>query len=284
MPDSDKFFKDPTDVDCVENKAGKFKLGLLMPIGFPTVAPKFSTKIELFDEYQLKDFLSDPNRTKRRDLFSSDWIKDQNGIGACNGYAGASVLERAFYLRGNGRIKLSGDGLYAAINGGRDQGSMLDDGMDWIQKNGIPPEDLVPRHEWRKNRIPAEAYEQGKRFLGFECYAADSEPELLTGLALGFVGVVATHVSGNYSSLNGEGISQGGNGPGNHAVGVDDAKYSTRSGQFLIDKFNSWSTRWGDMGRCYLSWNKHLKESTKYHRFYLIRSTSDDPYGDNPNA
>ena len=282
MPDSDKFFTDATNVPCVENAAGKWKLGLLLPKVFPNVAPKFSEVVKLYDEYELKDILGDSDRTKRRELFDPSWIKNQNGRGACNGYAGAGALERARYLRGLTHIKLSGDGLYAAINGGRDQGSMLDDVMDWIQQHGVPPESLVPQHEYRKNRIPKEAYEQGERFKGFECYSVDSEPELLTGIALGFVGVVATHVGGQYSSLDGEGISQGGNSSGNHAVGVDDAKYSTKSGQFLVDKFNSWGTNWGEQGRCYLTWDRHLKTTVKYHRFYLIRSTTDDDKDENP--
>lgn len=281
---SDRIFELPDDIPLVENSAGTFKLGLLLPDYIPNIAPKFSENVELFNESQLKNVLSDSNRTIRRRFFGPNWIKDQNGRGACNGYAGAGALERARVLKGLTHIKLSGDGLYAAINGGRDQGSMLDDGMDWMMQYGIPPESLVPQHEYLKNRIPAEAYEQGKRFKGFECYSVDTEPELLTGLAIGFVGVVATHVSGSYSSLDADGVSKGGNGPGNHAVGVDDLKYSTRTGKFLVDKFNSWSTRWGDNGRCYLNWDKHLATSVRYHRFYLIRSTSDDPEGDNPNA
>jgi hypothetical protein len=206
------------------------------------------------------------------------FVADGIAVHNCAGYAAASALERARARRGLDYVELSGDGIYAAVNGGRDQGSGLENNMRWLWDNGIPPASEVPKWEYRKNKIPSKAYEDGKRFKGFECFALKSELELASALVAGFSCVIAVH-AGN-GGLSADSLIQWSNGVGNHSVCCDDLRYRNKVLQFQIP--NSWGLKWGERGRGWLEWKKHLSNPVRNHMFYAIRSTIDDPNGDNP--
>ena len=261
-----------------------FKLGCLVPETFPTMFAKTDASVPMLTGDQIRAELAKRTTEPRRTTFGPDWIGNQGRVGACNGFSCAKALERLRWLRGlRPRIKLSGFDAYSQMNGGRDQGSALGDGMKILGANGVSPEELNPSNAYYTNQIPAAAKAARSRFKGFECFAVDDELELATGLLLGFVGVVAVHAGGSFDRLDGNGISQGGNGPGNHSVGVDDVKLAP-DGTLLFDMFNSWTTNWGDRGRCYLTWNRQLRQTVTNHRFFLVGSTTDDPQGESPPA
>jgi hypothetical protein len=257
--------------------------GLLVPEVRPLSFPAFAEAEPILSVAEITDILSDPERTKRREMWANgQWIKNQGSRGSCNGYAAAKALERARVIRGLEHVPLSGEFVYAGINGGRDQGSQLDDGMKWITENGVAPEALVPHQEFLWNRVSAAAKAEAPRFKAFECYRVDTEIELATGLAMGWVGVVAVHAGGGYMRLDSRGVRGTANGPGNHATGVDDVKIV--DGQFLFDEWGSWGLNNGQNGYAYLTWRQHLAQTIKWHSFYLLRSTTDDPKQENPKA
>lgn len=196
----------------------------------------------------------------------------------CAGYAAASALERARHRAGHDYVELSGDGIYAAVNGGQDRGSMLDDNMQWLSRNGIPPASMVKRHEYRKSRISRDAYVEGERFRGFEAYFLETEIELASALANDFFVAIAVH-AGN-GGRGPDGMIDWQNGPGNHCVVCDDLQHE--NGRFEFEFANSWGLRWGNRGRAYVTWRGHLSNPIRYHKFYAIRSATADPEGDNP--
>ena len=206
------------------------------------------------------------------------FVADGIAVHNCAGYAAASALERARARRGLEYVELSGDGIYAAVNRGVDQGSGLENNMVWLRDNGIPPASEVPRWEYRKNRIPAKAYEEGKRFKGFETFAIRTELELASALVAGFSCVIACHAGNGGRSP--DGLIDWTNGVGNHSVVMDDLRLRNRVWDFQIA--NSWKLSWGERGRGWLQWARHLSNPIKYHMFYAIRSTNDDPQGNNP--
>ena len=260
-----------------------FFTGLQTPAVRPLRFEAYAESQPVLTVEQIRDAISDPERTRRREMFGGpNWIKNQGSRGSCNGYAAAKALERARVLRGLEHVPLSGEYVYAGINGGRDQGSMLDDGLDWIVKNGAAPESMVPHQEFLWNRIPQAAKNEAARFRAFECYRVDTEIELASGLALGFVGVVAVHAGNSYMRLDANGVRGASSGPGNHAVGVDDVR--VLNGEFQFDEFGSWGLNNGQGGYAFLTWNRHLRTTIQYHAFYLIRATTDDPKQDNPKA
>lgn len=262
-----------------------YPLGCTEPESFPTMFTKAADAIPMLTGDEIRVVLAGkPSAHSRRVEFGPEWIGDQSRFGACNGWSTAKTLERLRWLRGiRPRVKLSGADAYSQMNGGRDNGSALADGMLIVQRNGVAPEELVRVDQIFDRQISAAARESRSRFKGFECYAVDDELELASGLVLGFVAVVAVHVARGFDSLDGEGCPRSGNGRGNHSVGVDDVRL-TSSGELQFEMFNSWNTSWGDQGRCRLTWNRHLRETVRYHRFFLMRSATDDPQGDNPPA
>lgn len=284
-----KIYNEPDGSTIIDGETGgePRKVGLLVPKDPPNVFATLAETVPLLSDSEIRKVLDDPNRVNGRMLFGPDYTKDQNGRGACNGYAEAGLLERARVRKGLDRVKMSGDFAYCLMNGGSDSGSMLSDAMQLMLSDGICSEDTVKKHglvhEYRKNRFPSECFEEAKRYKGLETYHIDTEQEILTALALGFDVCVAVQAGGS-GSLDRYGIVQWGNGQGNHSVMIDDAVYDTQLGGYKFDHQNSWGTRWGDNGRSYLTWDRHFRTSVNVHRFYAVRSATDDPQGDNPPA
>lgn len=268
-------------MDRIQTPSGEFYLGLQMPTERPMGFPAFAESGLLYSRKEIQDVLTDHRRVAARQVFTGqEWIKNQRRRSSCNGFAGAKALERARVKRGEKHVALSGEGLYAQINRNLDQGSLLEDGMKKMQDFGIPPESMVPSEEFLWSKISDEAKQAAARFKALECYRVDTEEELASGLAAGFVGVVAVHANNDFMKLDSNGRVFPTDGPGNHAVGVDDVRLF--GDEYEFDMFNSWGEQYGQGGRGWISWKRHLKTPVRYHAFYLIRSSIDDPQGTNP--
>lgn len=256
--------------------------GCNLPDAFPTGFPKFAdrpgAKILTLD--QIKATLAGKKSLyNRRELFAGDWISNQRQTNACNGHATARALSRAIFLRSGQKVLLSGADAYSQMNDNRDAGSTLVRGMGVVQ-GGVATEETVPWDKIFARQIPRAALSERSRFRGFEVYAADDEEEFATGILAGFVGVVAVHVTRAYHQLDGDGVRRGGNGSGNHAVGIHDLRLLGETIQG--DEFGSWGTTNGQGGYAWLSWGQHLRETVRYHRFWLLRSALDDAQSANP--
>lgn len=253
--------------------------GLNVPQFKPMTLPTFADRVGVLTKDEIGKLITDPKRVAGRKRFGSNWIKNQGRRGSCNAYATASALERARDFRGKPRVELGPEFLYAMINGGRDSGSLLEDGREYATNMGIPPKSMVPYESFLKNQQSREAYDNAGRFKVLESYAIHSEEELASALALNFVGVIATHVTNNFMRLDGEEISGDTNGPGNHAECVDDVAF-TANGNYKFDLPNSWGLQFGNQGRSYVTWQRHLRDTVNYHQFWVIKTTTDDPIGD----
>lgn len=261
------------------------RLGCLVPDEFPLHHPKFGDRVRVMSLDEVRRQLADlPDGLGRRKVFAGrKFIRNQRHFGSCNGFSTAAMLTEARVLRGVETVEtatvLSGADAYSQMNGGRDQGSHLAAGMKVCAENGIAPEALVPWDHIYSSQISAAAKAERAKYRGFEPEAVDTEEEFATGLLMGFPGVIAVHVAGAFDRLDGRGVCQGGNGPGNHSVGVDDLRLAP-DGTIEYDSPNSWDITWGDGGRCRYTWDRHLRETVRYHRFWLLRSTLDG--GDSP--
>ena len=265
------------------------RLGCLVPASFPASAPRWADRVGAGTVLALDQIRAQlagrPSAFGRRAIFTGrKWIRNQWQFGSCNGWSTALALSRERVLRGQATaldaVILSGADAYSQMNGGQDNGSMLYDGIKVVEA-GIAPESMVPYDRIYTSQISAAAKTERAKYRGFEPEAVDSQEEFATALLLGFPGVVAVHVAGAFNSLDGRGVCQGGNGPGNHSVGIDDIRVAP-DGTLEFDMFNSWDTTWGDGGRCWLTWNRHLQTTVQYHRFWILRSAIDG--GDSPPA
>lgn len=238
----------------------------------------FADGVGVLTKDQIADIVNDPNRKQGRNRWPSSHIKNQGKRGSCNAYAIAGALEKSRELRGLSRVQLGPEFLYAQINGGRDQGSGLKNGWDAAEKIGIPPVEFVQYESYLKSQQSPEAVANAGRFriLSGEAYGIHSDEELASALALNFMCVVACHVTNDWMKLDGDGVVYPTDGMGNHAIHCDDVRINSK-GEYEFDHAGSWATRYGQNGRGWTSWKKHYRTPSRYHQFYAVRSTTDDP-------
>lgn len=264
-------------VDVID---GKYFTGCLVPEQITTTFKVYEESQPLLSIEEIRKIIDNELRAPARKRFpAGKFIENQEDTSSCNGWAGSGSLLRTRASVGLDFVRMSGDWLYSLINGGRDSGSMLDDGMEKLMSTGVAPYDLVQKKQYIYNRMSQEARQAAPRFKAFECYRVKTELGLASGLTLGFVGVVAVHASNAWSSLS-NGVSRRSLGPGNHAVVCQDV--ALNGDKLHFDIANSWGRRWGDDGHTWNTWNDHLVEPNKYHAFYLVRGATDDPQNPAP--
>lgn len=249
------------------------KLGTLVPPARVSAFAVFEDTIPVFTEDELIAIAKSGDADGRK-KFDPSYIADQKSHGSCNGYAGARALTRARVRRGLAPVMLSGAYLYSLINGGSDNGSMLEDGMQAVVKNGVASEATVNWNQIYPNQYDrAKANAEAEKYKGWESYAVKTQAGLFTAAAKDFDLVVAVDVDNSFMQLNANGFPGSGRGMGNHAVGADGLTYS--GGELALTAFNSWNTSYGADGRMLLSWAKHFTRTFTAHVFYAIRSTLD---------
>lgn len=266
-----------------------YKLACLLPPTFPDKLPKLAAAptFRTWSRQEIDDAIQN-KPVKRREQFSGKaFIINQKSVGSCNAAAATGVLRRAMVLNGRNEVpQLCWEFLYAQINGGVDQGSMLEDGMIALEKIGVPPLDLakhpINKHIF-KNQFDAADYEAARSWTAQACYQVDTKEELATLILSGAgAGVVAVHVGNNFTELNSKGFAGASGGPGNHAVGVDDV--AIIDGDLAFDMFNSWDVNYGEGGRAYLDWERHFSQTIKHHGFYAVLAASNPGDGGVPVA
>ena len=272
------------EFDRIDFHGRSYPTGLHEPISRRTAFRAASSKMVILDKKEIIRAATAKNRVSKRSIFGPETIKDQGGIGSCCGQASAVALAKSRYLAGQDWVELSGEYVYQKINDGKDQGALLEDGMEALKEWGAA-EYLRSHHEqWRRRSFNSADDQSASRFKAFDCVALDNEWELASALINGWIAVVAVHANNSFMRIDNRGIAgPSPRGHGNHAVHVDDVSVD-RNGSLLFDMVNSWGTKWGDGGRCRLSWRDHLAKTNRYHYFYAIKSVQDDPEDSIPDA
>lgn len=263
-----------TDIPQIIDADGNTRrLGsLLPPPGFVSALPTFESEHPVWGDADIRRVIANSNRKPSRVVFDASWVKNQGSHGSCNGFAGASALSKARVKRGLKRLDLSGAFLYSLINGGRDNGSILSDGMEAVQTAGICPESLVGVDQIYQHLQPANARTEAAKHKGLAAYPVQTKQGFRTALAAGFVVIVAVQAGPRFQTFNKNGIAYVDSGSGNHAVHVDDIL--NIGGTEVYDMQNSWGTRFGQNGRLYLTWES-FEQPFSNHVFYAIASTEE---------
>lgn len=235
------------------------------------------------------EIIKNPKRRDSRKRWPTKRLINQGRRSSCNAYMAAAMWMRAHWLATGIWVEVSPEFMYMHINGGRDQGSMLDDGMVFMTdvgfcKKEIDGDMLIPYQSYRKSDIGMEqmrfATQDAVNQRAGECYQMpNGTPEqcwaaLLSCLAgRGVVGL-AVQVGNNYMR-SGE-IAGFDRGPGNHAVCGDDIVALTRNPRgvedFGIRSPQSWDKSFADGGWTILK-IEHIAQTCKYHGIYGLRST-----------
>lgn len=176
-------------------------------------------------------------------------VYDQDGVGACNAFATITAMEACRAQAGLPYVHISPGYLYGNINGQRDQGSMLEDGLSFSIENGTCLSKTVGDLAWRRSQWPASAAEEAKRFRVVEAFVCPDFDAMASALQQGFFIIEGLMWYDNFEpDSQGWLPSSGRGGAGGHALcgyGLEN-----RDGKWGIKTRNSWSSRWGIKGDC----------------------------------
>ena len=205
---------------------------------------------------------------------------------SCNLYMAAWMQCVEMYRFTGKKVRLSPEWVYAQINGGRDGGSMLDDGMIAMMRGGMPEFTQEFYERFRMDDFSMEerrwATESSKDHCFSEAYVAPTQNSfeemilsLYSCIAEGGVCGCAVHVGPNYMR---SGVTAGFDpGVGNHAVPAVQLHLLTPRPKSIEDiqmlSPQSWDRGFANNGFTRLT-AKHLYETGKYHATYCVRAVS----------
>jgi hypothetical protein len=241
----------------------------------------FEDKIGCLTRDQISKVLAAPGRTTARVEFDSDWVLNQGQRSSCAGYAAGGMMEKQYKRQYGKRVKLGPEYIYAKANGGRDSGAVLRRVIE-VAFEGCAIREMVPYQSYLKRDHGPEAQMSAKRFrlAEGEIVGIHSDDELASALALNWLVLLACDVTDNWFKLDANGVVLPClNGPGNHAIHADDVRINAK-GEYEYDHQGSWGLSYGQKGRAWISWAKHLKNTTKHHEFVAIRAMYPDPDAD----
>jgi hypothetical protein len=261
---------DEFDLPIHDFNGDEFKLGLTEPtVDEPCCFAAFESQVELLDDATLKRIAQNGLADDRNIFEKPEYIAKQVG-GSCNGYSASEVLRRAIIRTGESCPMLSGAYAYSLMNGGRDNGSNLNTGMNKVTQNGIctmatVPANVLYRNQYDTKKADAEA---AKR-KGFEAYAVGTTRGLWTALALKWDCVVAVQCGNNFNKLDANGCPGVTRGNGNHAM--DCFSLLWVAGELMTVAQNHWGN-WGRNGFCNFRAD-NVEPCLGTHTFYAVRSS-----------
>ena len=217
----------------------------------------------------------------RANLFGgSDWVLDQNGFSSCVGNGWAGALRSARVLAGMKDEKLSPAYVYAQINGGRDAGAIISEGIPALQRNGTVPFSLMGQEPIFTRQIRSQfptAETEAKRFRLAQYYRCDSMDELCSALQSNCMAVFGCMVGRNFNKFDADGVAGIDPGPGNHCMMIE-GMVKLPSGKWAFTVRNSWSSSWGPWknGYVYLT-EEHLFGRGVMPDICIVRFPTRDP-------
>ncbi len=174
-------------------------------------------------------------------------VHDQDGVGQCNCDDTTALVEFCRNMAGLPYVQLSAADLYDRINGGRDQGSLLEDAMHEMLTAGVGTAATCGTL-WKRGyyKGPASAAERA-RFKVLEAFICPTFDHCMSAVFQGFALSTGIMWYDNYTPDADGWLPRGRGNAGGHAIfGFKPAK---RGGTFGIWHQNSWGTDWGLGGR-----------------------------------
>ncbi len=172
-------------------------------------------------------------------------VKDQDGIGACNGFDTVYVAEACRAIQGLPHITLSPGYLYGNINGGVDEGSTLEDAMHWMMTNGTCAATTVSELDWH-SRTSAAAQE-AQKYRVLEAFLCPTFDHMASAIQCGFIVSAGVLWYGNYTPDSEGWLPARGRGQsGGHAICR--CSLVERNGVWGLGGPNSWGVSWGMNG------------------------------------
>ena len=162
---------------------------------------------------------------------------DQNGYGACNASATCAAIESCRLAMGLPDVRLSAGDLYGRINGGRDQGSLLEDGLAVAMQSGVASTDACPYLDW-KHPNSGNAAADRKRFRVLEAALCPEFEHCMSAVLRGWKLITGVMWFPNYKPDANGWLPKGSGRAGGHAI--FGYKPAMRGAQFGIWHRQSW--------------------------------------------
>lgn len=222
---------------------------------------------EVLPESELREF----------DDFPADVIKikDQDGAGACNGFATAMALQMARFVQGMDHVELSGWYVYGRLVHGRDTGSNILQAYDLVGTEGCSPEEYVPYGEFNDRRFSAEAKAAAPRFRLEFGEKLTTFRQMVSHVMLGGCLNYSLHVGNNFNNLDEDDVPGISRGPGNHAVAGGLSLKKSKKWGWMPGGINSWRDTWGNRGR--FRFCEKMIEAGSYFECFTVKAVVDDP-------
>lgn len=226
----------------------RYKLGALPSTpAMKAGLPKYGASNPLFPATEWRPVV-------RRAYFGSEkWILNQGEISSCVGNGWAGGARRCRFLSGQEDVELSPGWIYSLLNGNRDEGAIISQGIKAMLEVGTVPFDLVGQKPFYQRQMPKEAKDIAHNFRAFEIYQCTTWEETISALQSGYMAVFGTMVGRNFNRFDSYGVCGQDPGPGNHCVMADGCT-KLGDGRWVVDMVNSWGYEWGPFknGRAYL--------------------------------
>lgn len=236
------------DEVVIDDRTGETrKMGCLpMPASGPKLAwPVFG------------DTHGSPDLIPRDQWFEVDYshlaspIKDQDGKSACNAFSSVTVLEMERRAAGLEDVVLSPGDLYYRINGGSDNGSMLEDALAELIRGVATAKTVNPLAVYKRDVNVAAAEAERPLYRILEAWWCPTFDHAFSAALRGYRLNTGIYW---YSSdpLDGDGwlAASGGGRPGGHAIAGTGTRGRMKGGktQWGVQFHNSWGPRWGRNG------------------------------------
>lgn len=167
-------------------------------------------------------------------------VHDQDGIGQCNADATTAAGERIRAIAGLPYVQLSAADLYDRINGGADNGSMLEDALQEMTTNGVGTAATCGTI-WKRGMHKADAAER-RRFVVLECCLCPSFDHVFSAVAKGR-SLISGIMWGNADTPNKDGwLPERADQAGGHAI--HGFKPAMLGSKFGVWHQQSWGKGW----------------------------------------
>lgn len=208
------------------------KTGMKTPETRPLGNPTFPT-VDLLSLDDIFEIASNPDRVAVWEDPALSRNLNQGRLSSCNLYAAARLMTVTGHYQGLKPIQYAPEFNYHLITGGRDEGSLLPDGMNSIMTDGMPEYGKYPnqRCDVRPSPEARQSASQNKLLEVNQMPNRSVEEHwqaMISSVARRQSIVTAVHVGRNYMQVDQAGIVGFDRGPGNHAVCGSDFRINPR--------------------------------------------------------
>ena len=203
-------------------------------------------------------------------------ILDQGMTSSCVGQGCCAGMELSTVQSGRKLTEFNPYFVYGLINNGQDRGASISEAMMALQQKGICLKEDLPSGVMFKNQFPQKAFQNAMDWQLQQCFRCASYNSICSALSQGFCVPLGVMVGANFSQVDGEGVAPlpNGGGGGHCMLGMG-LKKSTRYG-WLIKIQNSWGTRFGMNGHCYLR-KEHFDSQVDAFAIQVVEDAHNSP-------